>query len=162
MNRKIVIIGLVIFLGLCVGLNYLVIKPNAVVFEKKQMCDKFTGYIAYKNNQKGRYLYLVNTPEEVNKLRLDSLYESEAFNKPRLGGHIRHIVSTVDALYEASRIGDKIEKLPNSNKCYLFTDSSIFKFNCYKISDEEKPEIGKIEEWRPNETGVWKRANNKL
>jgi hypothetical protein len=156
MSRKIVIIILAL-VSVAMLINYLVIKPKSIDFVDGQLKEEFNGYITYKNNQKGFYLYLVNDPVTVHRLHLDTLYESEAFNKPQLGGDIKHIIFTDSILYRASHIGDKIEKLPNSNKCLLSTKEGTFRFNCYIISRDKREKISKIDEWQPNEIGLVKR-----
>lgn len=148
MGKKFVIIILAL-LALGMLINHLIIKPKSIDFVDGQLNERFNGYIAYKNNQKGFYLYLADDLATVQRLHLDTLYEREAFNKPQLGGGIEHIIFTDSLLYRASHIGDKIEKLPNSNKCYLFTKGATFRFNCYIISEDKRDKIGKIKEWSP-------------
>ena len=137
-------------------INYLIIKPKSVEFFKIQLNEKFVGYIAYKNNQRGFYLYLADEVLKEKQLALDTLYEKEAFNKPNVGDYIKHVIFTDSLLYNASYLGDKIEKLPNSNKCYLFTKIGIFRFNCYVMSKDDRKELGKVDEWAVNEIGLWK------
>jgi hypothetical protein len=133
MSKKFVIIIFALIVVVLL-INYLVIKPKSIDFVNGQLKEEFNGYIAYKNNQKGFYVYLANDPATVQRLHLDTLYESEAFNKPQLGGDIKHIIFTDSVLYRASQIGDKIEKLPHSNKCLLITKQATFRFNCFIIS----------------------------
>lgn len=156
MSKKFVIIILAL-LALMMLINYFIIKPKSIDSIDGQLKEGFKGYIAYKNNQKGFYLYLADDPSTVNRLHLDTLYESEAFNKPQLGNDIKQIIFTDSLLYNAAHLGDKIEKLPNSNKCLLITKEVVFRFNCYVISSDKREKIGKIEEWQPNEIGLMKR-----
>ena len=157
MKKKFLFIALVL-LVFAVLINYLIIKPRSIDFETQQLNGKFSGFIAYKNNQRGFYLYLVNDLSVVKRLKLDTLYEGVAFNKPQIGNDIRHIVLTDSSLYHASYIEDKIEKLSNSNKCFLITKDSIFRFNCYTISESKRKNLGKINEWASNEIGFWKKT----
>ena len=143
---------ILILLALFMLIDYFVIKPRTIDFTDYQLKEGFSGYIAYKNNQKGFYLYLTYDLATVQRLHLDTLYESEAFNKPHLHGDIKHIIFTDSLLYRASHVGDKIEKLSNSNKCYLFTKEGTFRFNCYLISEDKREKIGTIDEWPLNES----------
>ena len=146
-----------VLLALIILIIFLIIKPGSIAFEKQQLNNKFGGAIAYKNNQRGFYLYVVNDLSVVTRLKLDTLYEGAAFNKPRLGGDIKHIVFTDSGLYRASHIEDEIEKLPNSNKCFLITKDSIFRYNCYFIPENDRKNLGKIDEWAVDEIGFWKK-----
>ncbi len=156
MKKGLLIIALVI-LVLMIIINYLIIKPKSVMFFKNQLSEKLVGYIAYKNNQRGFYLYLVDEISKIKQLELDTLYEKKAFNKPNVGEYIKHIVFADSLLYHASYLGTKIEKLPNSNKCYLFTKVGVFRFNCYMMSKDDRKELIKIDEWAADEIGLWKK-----
>lgn len=156
MKKNLLIVGL-ITLVLMIIINYLIIKPKSVEFLKIQLNEKFVGYIAYKNNQRGFYLYLVDELSKEKQLALDTLYEKEAFNKPNVGDYIKHVIFTDSLLYNASHLGDKIEKLPNSNKCFLFTKIGIFRFNCYVMSKDDRKELGEVDGWAADEIGLWKK-----
>ena len=119
--------------------------------------EDFTSYIIYKNDHMVFSLYMTDDSTRIAHSELPELGESEAFHKPDIGEEIQHIIKADVELYKNSRIGDKIEKLPNSNKCYLYRKDSIFKYNCYLFTDKERQAIGKrIDEWNSNETGFWK------
>jgi len=146
----------------CFLVQHFIINPRFLDLHRKLIGDGFVEFIAYKNNQRGLYLYLVDDVATVRKLRLDTLYEGEAFKKPRDLVEIKRIITTTSPLYDASKIADKVEKLPNSNKCYLFKADSIFRFNCNWLSEDIRKKIGPIDEWKPNEIGFWKVGNNYL
>ncbi|WP_113638364.1 hypothetical protein [Nubsella zeaxanthinifaciens] len=154
--RKIILVLILFAIGSAMLINMLIIRPRSINFIRGQINEGFNGYIAYKNNQKGFYLYLVDDYQMVERLKLDTLFESEAFDKPKIGGFIRHIIFADSLLYRASQIGDKIEKLPNSNKCVLFVKEAVFKFNCYAISSDDRKQAAEIKEWKTNEIGYWK------
>jgi hypothetical protein len=156
MNVKNVTV-LIILVLVCTSINYLIIKPMSINFVDSQLKETISGYITYKNNQKGFYLYVVDDSATVERLHLDTLYESEAFDKPQLNTDIKHIIFADSQFYRVSHIGDKIEKLPNSNKCILIGKKAASRFNCYSISSEMQVKIGKVEEWQPTEIGLWRR-----
>ena len=127
-------------------------KSREILFK-----EDFTSYIIYKNRHRVYSLYMTNDSTRIAHSKLPELYEGTAFNKPELGEEVQHIIGIANVeLYENSHIGDKIEKLPNSNKCYLYRKDSIFKYNCYVFSDKDTQETGKIDEWNSNEIGFWK------
>jgi len=159
MKERHIIIILVLVL-VVLGANIIqkkYIDPKTTSFLNGQIEDSFISYIIYKNHHRGFSLFMTDDSTRIAHSKLPELYEGTAFNKPELGEEVQHIIGIADIkLYENSHIGDKIEKLPNSNKCYLYKKDSIFKYNCYAFSDKDRQEIGKIDVWNSNETGFWK------
>lgn len=110
---------------------------------------KFMEIIVYKNDHRGLSLYL-NKNNTSHNFR--ALQESEAFNKPNQDS-VDYIIDVKLELYNLAEIGDRIEKLPNSNKCYLYKTDSIFRFNLYDITESERKNLKNVDEWSNLEIG---------
>src|SRR5690625_7106427 len=79
----------------------------------------------------------------------------EAFRKPQIDNYIHRILMVNLDLYDKAEIGNRIEKLPNGNKCYLYKNDSVFRYNCLVIPEKIR-EIVEIEEWDQEELGFYK------
>src|SRR5690625_4069925 len=79
----------------------------------------------------------------------------EAFRKPQIDNYIHRILMVNLDLYDKAEIGNRIEKLPNGNKCYLYKNDSVFRYNSLVIP-QKITEIVEIEEWDQEELGFYK------
>ena len=51
--------------------------------------------------------------------------------------------------------GDYFKKIANSNKCIIERGDSIIYIDCYRLTDQERDSLGKIEEWKLEEKNHW-------
>ncbi len=51
--------------------------------------------------------------------------------------------------------GDYFKKIANSNKCFIERGDSIIYIDCYRLSDQERKSIRKLNEWKPEEKNHW-------
>ncbi len=66
------------------------------------------------------------------------------------------------SVLEEIRKGDFFKKLPNSNKCYIKRQDSIFYFDCVslkRLNEKDRKGIGKIEQWDRNKINHWMVTN---
>lgn len=122
---------------------------NAVKHLESRINLKFIEFIVYKNNHRSLSLYLNNNNTSHN---FRAFQESEVFNKPNQDS-VDYVIDVKLELYNLAEIGDRIEKLPNSNKCYLHKTDSIFRFNLYDITEPERKHLKNVDEWSNLEIG---------
>lgn len=123
-----------------------------------KIINPIDGFILYKNNHRGRYFYLTNFDEDSIYNKYTHISEMEAFRKPQIDNYIHRILMVNLDLYDKAEIGNRIEKLPNGNKCYLYKNDSIFRYNCSIIPEKIRKTV-EIEEWETYELGYWKLKN---
>lgn len=111
-------------------------------------------HIVYKNSQKGSYLYLDHDTSLI--LKYEDLKEFEAFKKPSEGKDVEIVLYSDTAFYDNAKVGDVVQKMANSNMCFLYRNDSIFRYNCQLIPKLAKKEIVAPTEWSKSEIGFWK------
>ena len=156
-KRNIITIGIILILIISATLlQKLYIEPNYHKrFIEYKIVNPKEGFIVYKNNHRSLTFCLSKFDEDSIYNKYAHISESEAFRKPEIDKYIHsRFMVTVDT-YDKAEIGNKLEKLPNSNKCYLYKNDSVFRYNCLSIPKEIR-EIIAIDEWKENELGFWK------
>lgn len=73
--------------------------------------------------------------------------ENSTNNKPTLNDSLTDIIIPTKKLYTFSKIGDKIYKIKNSNKCFIKRNDTLFLFNYLQKNDDN------YEEWNDNQIG---------
>lgn len=148
--KKLKLIGiLALIIGTILCIQKCFLNPASLKDLEGRINEKFVEVIVYKNNHRGFYLYL---NDYNNAVSFVDVLEDEVFKKPDQDS-VNFIIDVTSELYDLAEIGDKIEKFPNSNKCCLYKNDSVYKFNLYDITESERKEIKIIDEWGSNEIG---------
>ncbi len=130
-------------------------RKDSVRFYSECLDEKFSLIVSFKNTGRQWGIYLSKDVDDVIKIAKENYPIGDPYKYPIYPDIEFSIIST-GALFDKSKIGDTIKKLPNSNKCYLYKKDSIFRYNCWIIPEDIRVEIGNIEEWKSDEIGFWK------
>lgn len=115
-----------------------------------QACDNET-WIEYLKTEyipksaEGKIIDIKLTKGAGINLILSSKLKSEEF----VGIH------TDDEILMQIKKGDYFKKKANSNKCFIERGDSIIYIDCYRLTDQERDSLGKIDEWKPKEKNHW-------
>lgn len=125
------------------------------MFITHKIINSINGFVVYKNEHRTFSIHLSKFDADSVYSKYAHISENEAFRKPQIDKYIFSILKVNFDLYEKAEIGNRIEKLPNGNKCYLYKDDSIYRYNCLVIPEKIR-EIVEIEEWDQEELGFYK------
>ncbi len=123
-----------------------------------KIINPIDGFILYKNEHRTFSIHLSKFDADSVYSKYAHISEMEAFRKPQIDNYIHRILMVNLDLYDKAEIGNRIQKLPNGNKCYLYKNDSVFRYNCLVIPEKIR-EIVEIEEWETYELGYWKLKN---
>src|SRR5690554_5179413 len=117
-KRYIITIGIILILIISATLlQKLYIEPN---YHKNYITHKIVnpieGFIVYKNNHRNFSICLSKFDEDSIYNKYAHISESEAFYKPQIDNYIHRILTINLDTYDKAEIGNKLQKLPNSNK----------------------------------------------
>ena len=153
------VILLATFIGLCYTFNKSCINNKAtdIDYYNNNIKESFELYVSYKNDGRMYGLYMCKTLGDVDKIKKRNIKPGEPYEVPTYPDIEFSVYATLP-LFDKAHIGDKLQKLPNTNKCYLYRSDSIYRYNCYIIPEKDRKSLNVISEWTPQELGFWKKS----
>ena len=130
---------------------------NDIIYYKNNIQEEFDLLVSFKNTGRQWGLYLSKTKKDIDNIKEKKYPIGDPYKIPKYPD-IEFALKATQALFENARVGNRIEKLPNGNKCYLYKNDSIYRYNCLVIPEKIR-EIVEIEEWETYELGYWKLKN---
>lgn len=137
---KLLISIIFVFIIIFIIQNYY-IEPKNKLEIKDKLETQHESFIVYKNSHRSFSIYLSNKKYQLN------FAENSTNNKPTLNDSLTDIIIPTKKLYTFSKIGDKIYKIKNSNKCFIKRNDTLFLFNYLQKNDDN------YEEWNDNQIG---------
>lgn len=156
LSSFIIIISVLLSINILINICSKKDATEETLFYTKNLQEEFDLLVSFKNIGRNWGVYLSATKEDINKIKEKKYPLGDPYNIPKYP-EIKFVIKTTQELYDKTDIGDRLHKLPNSNKCYLYKGDSIFKYNCYLIPEQIKEKIN-IDEWDNDEIGYWKTA----
>lgn len=123
-------------------------------YYKNLLQKDFDLLVSFKNIGRQWGIYLSKTKYDISKIKQKKYPIGDPYKVPQYPD-IEFAIKPTQTLYDKCEIYDRIQKLANSNKCILYHNDSIFRYNCYYIPEKIRIKI-KINEWSEDEVGFWK------